>query len=87
MKFRLRDMSVRVAFSFKKKPVAIDAVQIQAEEYVDTLEGRMRGNPGDWKVTGVEGEQYYVAKAIFPKTYEPADDQAKQAWESAYGSV
>lgn len=87
MKFRLRNMNVRVAFTFKKKPVAIDAVQIEAEEYVDTLEGRMRGNPGDWKVTGVEGEQYYVAKDIFAQTYEPADDEAKEAWGAAYGSV
>lgn len=87
MKFRFRDMGIRVAFSFKKKPVAIDAKQIEAEEFVDTLEGRMRGNPGDWKVKGVEGEEYFVAKAIFQKTYEPTDDESKQAWEKAYGAV
>lgn len=85
MKFRLRNMNVRVAFTFKKKPVTIDAVQIPAEEYVDTLEGRMRGNPGDWKVTGVEGEQYFVAKDIFAKTYEPIDAESQQAWAAAYG--
>jgi hypothetical protein len=87
MRFRLQSMNVRVAFSFRKKPVTIDAVQIESEEYVDTLEGRMKGNAGDWKVKGVEGEEYFVAKDIFPKTYEPADDEAKAAWESAYGAV
>lgn len=83
--FRLRQINVRVAYSFKKKPVAIEAEQIEKEQYVDTLEGRMRGNPGDWLVTGVDGEQYFVAKDIFKKTYEPTDDESKEAWENAYG--
>lgn len=84
--FRLRLVS-RVAAAFTKRPVTIEAVQLESEEYVDTLEGRMRGNPGDWKVTGVDGEQYFVAKGIFCKTYEPSDDQAKEAWSKAYGDV
>jgi len=78
MKFRLRQMNVRVAKTFKKKPVTIEAVQITKQESVDTLEGTMTGNPGDWKVTGVEGEEYFVAKGIFKKTYEPEDAEAKK---------
>jgi hypothetical protein len=85
MNFRFRDPKVRVALSFRKKPVVIDAVQITAEQFVDTLEGRMRGNPGDWLVTGVEGEQYFVAQSIFPKTFEPLGEEAKKAWDAAYG--
>lgn len=83
--FRYRHMNVRVALTFRKKPVEIDAVQIDEEEYVDTLEGRMRGNPGDWKVTGVEGEQYFVAQKIFPKTFEPVGEESQEAWDNAYG--
>jgi hypothetical protein len=84
MKFRLRHMNIRIAATFRKKPVEIQAERIEAEEYVDTLEGRMRGNPGDWKVTGVKGEQYFVAGDIFPETYEPVDAEAKAEWERVY---
>lgn len=87
MLFRYRQMSVRIAHAFKKKPVTIEAVQITEPQFVDTLEGRMKGNPGDWLVTGVEGEQYFVAHDIFPKTFEPLDAGAKDAWSKAYGAV
>ena len=83
--YKPRNMNVRVAASFRKRPVTIQAVQIEKEESVKTLEGTMTGKPGDWKVTGVDGEKYYVAKSIFKKTYEPADDGAKTAWDDAYG--
>ena len=85
MNFRTKSISIRVAKSYKKLPVAIEAVQIEKEESVQTLEGKMTGNPGDWKVTGVDGEKYYVAKSIFKKTYEPNDAEAKEAWKKAYG--
>lgn len=75
----------RVGFTFKKKPVEAEAVQITEGQYVDTLEGRMHGSPGDWKVTGVEGEQWFVKPDIFQQTYEPVDDEAKAAWDKAYG--
>lgn len=84
MLFRIRAQNVRVAFVFKKKPVSVEAVPIDKEESVDTLEGRMTGKPGDWKITGVEGEQYFCAKDIFKKTYEPTDAESKKAWEQAY---
>ena len=40
---------------------------------VETLEGDMIARPGDWIVTGVEGERYPVKNEIFKKTYEPAE--------------
>jgi hypothetical protein len=36
---------------------------------IHTLEGFMEVNPGDWVVTGVEGERYAVKPSIFKKTY------------------
>ena len=84
MKFRLRQMNIRVALSFKKNPVSIDAHQITKTESVVTLEGTMTGKPGDWKVTGVDGEKYYVAQSIFKKTYEPEGDDSQKAWDKAY---
>ncbi len=41
---------------------------------ISTLEGLMAVRPGDWIITGVEGEHYPCKDSIFRKTYEPADD-------------
>lgn len=40
---------------------------------VDTLEGTMTGNMGDWIITGVKGEKYFCKPDIFAATYEPAE--------------
>ena len=66
---------------FRKKPVEIEAMQISRCMTVDTLEGNMRGNPGDWLITGVKGEQYFCKDLIFRATYEPADDAAVAAFK------
>jgi len=39
---------------------------------IDTLEGQMRGDPGDWIIKGVKGEFYPCKPDIFEATYEPA---------------
>lgn len=41
--------------------------------WVETLEGGHRVTPGDWIITGVEGELYPCKPDIFAKTYEPAE--------------
>lgn len=38
-----------------------------------TLEGEMRGQPGDWIIKGVKGEFYPCKPDIFEATYEPAE--------------
>ena len=38
--------------------------------YIDTPEGTMRVNAGDWVITGVAGEKYLCKPDIFAKTYE-----------------
>lgn len=40
--------------------------------YIDTLEGRMRADIGDWIIRGVKGELYPCKPDIFAATYEPA---------------
>ena len=54
----------------RKLPVIVDAIQIDTEMYIDTLEGVMKASPGDWIVTGIDGEKYPVKPDIFEKTYE-----------------
>lgn len=39
---------------------------------IDTLEGQMLADVGDWIIKGVEGEIYPCKPGIFEKTYEPA---------------
>lgn len=44
------------------------------EVYIDTLEGQMKGNPGDWLIRGVEGELYPCKDSIFQAIYEVVDE-------------
>lgn len=37
---------------------------------INTLEGTMRGSPGDWIIKGVKGEFYPCKPDIFAATYE-----------------
>ena len=43
--------------------------------WIDTLEGGHTVCPGDWIITGVEGEQYPCKNSVFVKTYEPAEKE------------
>lgn len=46
------------------KPVAARVV-------LDTLEGTHDVSPGDWIITGIQGERYPCRDDIFRATYEP----------------
>lgn len=41
--------------------------------WIDTLEGGHIVCPGDWVITGVNGERYPCKPDIFEKTYEPVE--------------
>jgi len=73
---------------YVKKPVVIEAVQwfrhgdhpaVVAESagattgYIETPEGRLRVEPGDWIITGVAGENYPCKPDVFGKLYTAAD--------------
>ena len=38
--------------------------------FIKTLEGDMKVSPGDWVITGVNGEKWAVKPDIFEKTYD-----------------
>ena len=42
---------------------------------VETLEGVMVANKGDWIIKGVQGEIYPCKPDIFEQTYEPAEPE------------
>lgn len=77
MKFRKKSIVIEAEQWFPGKEVEgvltklknLDIV-IEINPYIDTLEGRMRVSPGDWIITGVNGEKYPCKPDIFDKTYE-----------------
>ncbi|MDW4083640.1 hypothetical protein QI275_01490 [Staphylococcus saprophyticus] len=58
----------------RKKPVIVNAEKAKETVFIDTLEGRMKAEKGDWIITGVNGEKYPVKPDIFEKTYEVLPD-------------
>lgn len=58
---------------FQKNPVIVEAYQTDVELIIETLEGKMHASPGDWIITGVQGEQYPCKPDIFEKTYTPVN--------------
>lgn len=44
------------------------------DAYIETLEGRMTINNGDWIITGIRGEKYPCKADIFAATYEPVEE-------------
>ena len=58
---------------YRKKPIVIEAVRLIKRKVIKTLEGEMIGEPGDWLITGVKGEQYPCKDDIFRATYEPVE--------------
>jgi hypothetical protein len=62
---------MKVTQKFIKKPIIVDAYQIQSEQKIETLEGTLTASPGDWIIKGINGEIYPCKHDIFLKTYEP----------------
>lgn len=60
---------------YRKRPVVIRARRMPEPFTVATLEGEMRGNAGDWLITGIDGEQYPCADHIFRATYTLEQEQ------------
>lgn len=56
---------------FRKKTI-VEAYQHDGAEsfVIHTLEGDMTARPGDWIITGIEGETYPCKPDIFQATYE-----------------
>ena len=55
---------------FRKIPVVIEAYQTDVEMEIETLEGTMKANKGDWIIKGVKGELYPCKPDVFEMTYE-----------------
>jgi hypothetical protein len=73
---------------YRKRPIVIEATQwfkhgdhdsvlrmMGNDEFgvIPTIEGRMYVQPGDWIITGINGEHYPCKDDIFRKTYEAVE--------------
>jgi hypothetical protein len=56
-----------------RKTIAVEATQHTGEAPVvlHTLEGDLIAQPGDWIITGPQGERYPCRDDIFRQTYRP----------------
>ncbi len=73
--FNADDITVRnwePMLACRKKPIIVSATQLNFIEgfEVTTMEGKLRGKPGDYLMFGVNGEKYPCDKEIFEKTYD-----------------
>lgn len=67
-------MSNEVRFEkFRKIPVVIEAYQTDVEMEIETLEGTMKADKGDWIIKGVKGELYPCKPDVFAMTYEKVE--------------
>ena len=48
----------------------MDGRPVNRQIFIDTLEGRMNADEGDWIIKGVKGEFYPCKPDIFEATYE-----------------
>lgn len=67
-----------------KKAVVVHAAQINEEFTVETLEGPLKGNPGDYLIIGVRGERYPIRKDIFEETYNWVHEAKEKTYEVRY---
>jgi len=60
--------------TYRKKPIVITATRMQVGFRVETLEGWMIGQAGDWLIEGIIGELYPCRDSVFRATYEEVDE-------------
>lgn len=80
MKFRKKPIVVEAELFHPDGP-KIEGVKRRAvmgdrsqDMVIETPEGTMLVSPGDWIITGVNGEKYPCKPDIFEKTYERVED-------------
>ena len=64
------DFPLAEAKAYRKKPIAIKAVELKKDTQIETLEGTMTGHAGDFLIRGIKGEVYPCNREIFLETYE-----------------
>lgn len=56
-------------FKVSKKPVQVKAKKVESEKFIQTLEGEIKANIGDYIIKGVRDEEYPIKPKLFNKNY------------------
>ena len=67
---KITDKTPIEGFDEYQKVEPTKAVQMDEAFEVETLEGTMKGQKGDYLAEGVDGERWPVKKSIFEKTHK-----------------
>jgi len=59
---------------YRTSPVIIEAIQLDSPLFINTSEGVMHGNVGDWLITGVHDEMYICKNVRFQELYELVEE-------------
>lgn len=68
-----KDINTNYIFKEYRKTATVLAVKMDVEFTVNTIEGVMKGNAGDYLCEGVEKERWPIKKEIFEKSYVLVD--------------
>lgn len=68
---------------FMRRRYTVTARRVKKEGLVETETGETWARPGDWIVTGSNGERYRMPDAQFRAAYEPTNKKAKELWGEA----
>lgn len=63
---------------YRRLPQVLTAVQIHEQENTPAPTGNIRGDAEDWRITGTNGEHWYVKPDIFAKTYEKVGGDSRR---------
>lgn len=76
--------TIRATFAFCKPDLSNDALDgvtaMRAPLFIETLEGTMEANYGDFIIKGVAGEFYPCKPQIFKQTYETVPAEAESTY-------
>ena len=67
---------------YRKLPVKVKAKLLEHPVRIETPEGTMTGNPGDWLIKGVKGEFYPCKDDVFMQTYARVKKEPKKKLET-----
>lgn len=62
---------------YRKKPIIVEAYQTDEEKIIETLEGKMKANKGDYIIKGIKGELYPCKADIFYETYDKVENDTQ----------
>lgn len=66
----------------EKRPIIVEAELVEEAQKVETPAGTVTAWPGDYIITGVNGETYPISPDVMKESYKPAGPEAIEHWEN-----